>query len=94
MIIDILGSLGCLDLVKKIFFDMDDLVKKDMVLYNFFLYVYCKLGQVEIVNELFNFMKQKDCWLDLFIYNIIMNMYVKIDVGFIKVFLLFKEMCL
>lgn len=44
MIIDILGSLGCLDLVKKIFFDMDDLVKKDMVLYNFFLYVYCKLG--------------------------------------------------
>uniref|UniRef100_A0A7I4DQ64 PROP1-like PPR domain-containing protein n=1 Tax=Physcomitrium patens TaxID=3218 RepID=A0A7I4DQ64_PHYPA len=93
-IIDTLGSSGCLDLAKKIFSDMDDSVKKDTVLYNSLLHAYCKSGQVETANELFNSMKQKDCRPDLSTYNTIMNMYVKTDVGLTKVLSLFKEMCL
>lgn len=73
---------------------MNDLVQKDMVLYNLFLYVCSEVGYVEVVVELFNFMKENNCRLDLYSYNIIMNMYVKVDIGLLKVFLVFKEMCL
>lgn len=93
-VIDTLGSSGCLDLAEKIFNDMSDSVVKDTVLYNSLLHARSKAGHVEAAVELFNSMKQSNCRPDLYTYNTIMNMYVKVDSGLAKVLSVFKEMCL
>ncbi|KAG0593000.1 hypothetical protein M758_1G288400 [Ceratodon purpureus] len=93
-VIDALGSAGCLDLAEKIFGEMGDSVRKDTVLYNSLLHARSKAGQVEAAAELFDSMKEKNCRPDLYTYNTLMNMHVKVDSGLPKVLSLFKEMCL
>ena len=91
--IDILGSSGFLDFAEMIFADMDDSVKKDVVLYNTLLHARSNAGQVEAALEMFSSMKEEGLKPDLYTYNTVMNMYVKAGASLAKVVSLFKEMC-
>lgn len=91
--IDILGSSGFLDFAEMIFADMDDSVKKDVVLYNTLLHARSNAGQVEAALEMFSSMKEKGLKPDVYTYNTVMNMYVKAGASLAKVVSLFKEMC-
>jgi pentatricopeptide repeat protein len=93
-VIDALGSAGCLDLAEKIFADVGESVRKDTVLCNSLLHARSRAGHVEAAVALFDSMKESNCRPDLYTYNTIMNMHVKVDSGLPKVLSLFKEMCL
>lgn len=93
-VIDALGSAGCLDLAEKIFADVGESVRKDTVLCNSLLHARSRAGHVEAAVALFDSMKESNCRPDLYSYNTIMNMHVKVDSGLPKVLSLFKEMCL